>query len=231
MKLVVRYWHPGVFLCRTMDVSFGWSSSSSDVSSCEEDELELLVFLKNHAHPDTNIVVLDQDMTQTLYWRIIDRTECDFWDCDGALGPECNLCREEITSDRQKITISGIQFTLVFSDELESMDEDSGFLQCVYCLNFYHRHNCNLAMSDLSYLSSVQHSAWSCPNCVPEFRPRSLSNMTVSKFKISKLLLKLAKILNPVLDEVISIFAMMSDYEIHDIMTLLVKFMLMYDVG
>lgn len=229
--LLVGYWHSDLFLCRDMDVSFGWSSSSSDVSLCEEDELELFVFLKHHAHPDTNIVTLDQGLTQTLYWKIVDRTECDFWDANGALGPECNLCNEEITSDRQKITISGVQFTLVFSDELESMDEDSGFLQCVYCLNFYHRHNCSLTMSDSSYLSSVKHCTWSCPNCVPEFVHSNSNAKVVNKFNTSKLLLKLAKILSPVLDEVLDLFATMSDCEIKEVMTSIVKFMLMYDIG
>jgi len=102
----------------------------------------------------------------------------DDWQWENVDGPECYLCGKEAMADQQllKPTKDNVYYTVIFKTEsMEHMTkpfapEHKGFLQCVYCFNFFHRHKCSLSLSDDTYYSYKFNGGWSCPTCVPEFR-------------------------------------------------------------
>lgn len=159
------------------------------------------------ADPITNVIILEGNVTEDRYLLIFRNLDSEYWDDSEAFGPTCHLCDEEIIATQEKLTYNGSMYTVIWEDEVTSDEWDVdtkkrvNILQCVYCLNFYHKVRCNVEMSTNSYLHIVKNRQWACPTCVPEFK---ISNVNVlfnlkKAINVDKLMNKLAKLLNPLL--------------------------------
>ncbi|CAL8136782.1 unnamed protein product [Orchesella dallaii] len=93
-------------------------------------------------------------------------------------GPDCFLCGERAVTDQHLVGYDGNRYTMVFKNECTDANDlngsfashSNGFLQCSYCFNFFHRHNCIFSLSDKMYYEYKCSRSWSCPTCIPEFR-------------------------------------------------------------
>jgi hypothetical protein len=178
------------------------------------------------ADPITNVIILEGDTIEEKYDTIYNGLDFQFWDDDESLGPECNLCRKIITDISTNFTLDGIVYTIIWKGDLENEDKDFYSLQCTYCLNYFHKSDCSLSMSDSTYLNILKSKQWSCPICVPEF---AMNNVVLcDKIDYSKLLFKLAKILNPLLDQLLFSFNSFSEISIDELFYFL---KLLFEVG
>lgn len=194
---------------------------------------EIFKYLQNHADPLTNVVILPYEPWWDRLAGYFDNFEdWDYWDDEGSLGPSCYLCNEVAFSPTQIVTVNGIVFKCAFTNEPipESMTVEIsncvGFLQCVFCFNIFHRHRCSVSMSDESYLNCLKSGTWSCPNCVPEFVPFKVNYGLVINDTInySKLLFRLAKLLNPILSQLIDIISKLNESELMSFVMICVRF-------
>jgi hypothetical protein len=177
------------------------------------------------ADPITNVIILEGEMIEDRYDTIYKGLDFQYWDDDESLGPECNLCRKIVADISNIFTHDGILYTIIWKGDLEDVDKDFCSLQCIYCLNYFHRSDCSLSMSNSTYLNILKTKQWSCPLCVPEF---IMNNVKYDMIDYSKLLLKLVKILNPLLDQLLFSFHSFSEISIDELFCFL---KLLFDVG
>jgi len=158
------------------------------------------------AHPETGVVIFEEftggecdETYNTIRQYFLD------WDHEVANRENkldcltCGLCDEEIVRDDAKCSIDGkYNLTILWVDDLTMVgpneyDEcyyytpeyrNTGFLECGYCFKTFHRFICSVQMNYVSYLAAKKTKLWSCPLCVPEFRPTiSKPSKAVSKVK------------------------------------------------
>jgi hypothetical protein len=137
------------------------------------------------ANPETKVIIIHGAMGDDRYKGIYSRRNRDAqferyptdWYFEDLDGPNCHLCKKQINSLLDKFTYQGNVYYKMYTGSLTIENQrNDGFLQCSYCFNFFHRSRCSLTMSDESYCKATQSRAWSCPTCVPEFRPTSSNN-------------------------------------------------------
>lgn len=153
------------------------------------------------AHPETNVIILDGEeigVEHPEHIELLRLLSYLDWDHTDSTKPDCHLCGNEICEYfRSVFSHNGSIYTVIFKGETEMDDPTAGSLQCMYCLNYYHRAKCNISISENSYFNIMRSRQWTCPTCVPAFV--TMNNNKCNMYE--KLLLKLAKILNPQRDE------------------------------
>lgn len=152
------------------------------------------------ANPATNVIIANGGMFDEMNDAVNYFLEPEYWDYEEAEGPLCHLCGEGILDKSNILIYNGTTYTIIFKDDMKRDDWRIGTLQCVYCMNFYHKNRCNITVSDYSYWNITSSKIWACPNCVPIFICETGMTDVVNCKNIinyNKLLLKLAKLLNP----------------------------------
>lgn len=154
------------------------------------------------AHPTTKVIIVDGNMDDCELYQYQNYELCDE-DERRAEGPECHLCGEAIVDINNPLTYEDTTYSIVYKDDLLADDWDYCALQCIYCLNFFHRNRCNVTMTNESYTHILLSKNWACPSCVPIFVSRYAHiNKDINKdIDYDKLLHKLAKLLNPLLSQ------------------------------
>jgi len=107
-----------------------------------------------------------------------DRSEVD----DTSYADSCQTDEEDDSLDFVKSAyIIDDAFTVAWKDDIKEkndcatdLDFKYGILQCSFCFNYFHRFRCSMPMSKSSYLSIKKTKLWSCPMCIPDFRPREV---------------------------------------------------------
>lgn len=119
--------------------------STLDFANCTVDDIAPL------ANTSTKIIVLDGmiDDWKNLY-NTLDYTE---WDFDNSFGPECHLCGDVILDFTSQAIHNGIAYTVIWKGDSLYRAWTTGYLQCCYCFNYYHRNRCSLTMSDTSFFN------------------------------------------------------------------------------
>lgn len=172
------------------------------------------------AHPITNVIITDGMLESYKNYNILkllDSSTC----FNKLTGPDCNICGQEVLDIAVHFMHNESTFTIYFEDDLDLEDGswNLGVLQCIYCFNFYHRNRCNITISDQSYLNIVRSKVWACPSCVPSFVSSIGSNVTntTKGTNYEKVLLKLAKILNPLRQQSVEMINMSQIVEYIDV--------------
>jgi hypothetical protein len=119
--------------------------------------------------PPSNILIVTGNRTDKDNAIVTRFLTGESWGPDGEIGPVCGLCDREVCSEGEFITTKLTRYLVFFENEISHEDREMGMLHCCYCLKFFHRHNCSLAMSDLSYINKLKSRDWACPICVPSF--------------------------------------------------------------
>ncbi|CAL8129809.1 unnamed protein product [Orchesella dallaii] len=130
---------------------------SSDSSLTSEDLLDAFLRELNEDHDATK-----ENRCWDFPWS------SDEW--ENVDDPDCFLCGEEC--------LESTSFNRSFASQ------KLGFLQCSYCFNFFHRHNCILSLSDKMYYEYKCSRSWSCPTCIPEFRMNEIEVTFNVNFRI-----------------------------------------------
>ena len=166
------------------------SSSSSDWGTDEEEgdytsEDESLKITKEDILRDVlpaNTILFKHGNVSNLHEDLMDDFE-DVWvdqDNVGSIGwnPDgvtCSCCEKIAFPTVEMIVLEETRYFLIFEELISKVkckgNELEGFLQCVYCFNFYHRFGCTLSMSIQSYISCLLSRNYACPSCVPEYVP------------------------------------------------------------
>lgn len=149
------------------------------------------------AHPTTKSIVLTGGMAHKENSEIYDLLDFEHWDDDEAFGPDCHFCGQVIVEIAFPFTYKGTKYTALFQDDLAGSPDDSGILQCVYCLNFFHKNKCNITCSDITFCNLFLSKDWACPNCVPDFISKLDTVLMNKQDNYKKLMRKLVKMLNP----------------------------------
>lgn len=162
------------------------------------------------ADPITKVLILDGKEDHKTFYNLIKYDYVDNWsrweeNKTGELrheqfGPDCHLCGEMISPDENIFSIYDNYYSIIWKDSAKEQDNDEsvGFLQCVYCFNFYHRHKCSLSMTTEKYLDRKQSKSWCCVECAPIFYPMSKrifahKNRFSAKYSENKLLINIFK--------------------------------------
>lgn len=152
------------------------------------------------ADPSTNAIILDGHMDDDRYTEIYNNLQFKYYDDDELFGPSCHVCKEEILASHETLVHDGNFYPIIWKDDLKhDCPKDWDVIQCVFCLNFFHRNKCIMKMTNSYFLKLFRSKQWVCPTCVPEFVPST----PIIKFKklidIDKLMNKLCTLLNPLL--------------------------------
>ena len=130
-----------------------------------------------------NTILLQHGNASNLHRDLMEYYE-DVWedqDNRGSIGwnpcgVTCSSCDKIAYPNLEMIVLEETRYFLIFEESLPKVkckeNELEGFLQCVYCFNFYHRFGCTLSMSTQSYISCLLSRQWACPTCVPEFKSK-----------------------------------------------------------
>lgn len=91
------------------------------------------------AEPETNVIILDGKLDQHKYRTVYYKLDYIIWDDVESLGPVCYLCDEIIEDITDSFTFKGTTYSIVLKDHFNVDDPNKCALQCVHCLNFYHK--------------------------------------------------------------------------------------------
>ena len=190
--------------------SSDWESDEEDGDSTSEEESFKITMedLLREVLP-ANTILLQHGNVSNLHPDLMDYFEDAWEDQDNRgrigwndCGVTCSCCKEFAYPNVEFIVLEDTRYFLIFEEKIpkEVKSEDDkvdGFLQCVYCFNFYHRFGCTLSMSIQSYISCLLSRNWACPTCVPEFVPVLARKIRLVKSATdSDLLIKIFKSLN-----------------------------------
>ena len=195
------------------------------VSSSSLDDL--ILSLNPTINNETRIIIFDGNMDDDDYEQIYHKLRMENWDDDGSPGPDCFFCNKSITAIDDFIIFNNQEYNIMWKGDFKQCDDhDASYLQCCYCFNYFHRSKCSLSFSETSFFAIQLSKHWSCPNCVPEFIP---VNMKIDNNY--EQLYRLAKILNPLLDQ--CLFCLKSlDISINDSIVIFFKdFFSTYEFG
>ena len=197
----------------SLDSDDSWESEGT--SDSEEEIVPILPIKKllepeeiiSLATSDTKVLILDG--SRPSLWNLmkldyVDILEC--WEYDneedcppepeytGPIeGPDCHICGKVIIPDDYRISINKEIYTVIWKEDVKKEEniKEVGILQCVFCLNFFHRHKCSLFLSHKSYLNKKISKSWSCAKCTPVFISKlnpvqkcSKNELLVSVFKL-----------------------------------------------
>jgi len=172
--------------------SSDWESDEEDGDYTSDDE-ESFKITKEDILRDVlpaNTILLQHGNVSNLHEDLIDDFE-DVWvdqDNIGNIGwledgVTCSCCEKIAYPTVEMIVLEETRYFLIFEEMISKVkckgNELEGFLQCVYCFNYYHRFGCTLSMSIQSYISCLLSRNYACPSCVPEYIPVAVRKIQV----------------------------------------------------
>jgi len=197
-----------------------YDDSTDSDNSCRDDPPKPK-FMEPHeiiakADPDTKVLILDgtrPPLCNLMALDYVDILDCWEWSpaddnipdyegppgYDGPIdGPDCHICKKMIIPDDERISINKVVYKLIWKEDVKEQenDEEVGVLQCMFCLNFFHRNKCSFFLSHKTYLDKKLKKSWSCANCTPVFIPKGpVPKLSKREFLISlfKFVCKLAQ--------------------------------------
>lgn len=138
------------------------------------------------ANADNTRVILREDNRQEGEQKMRDFInkacdDCATWPEWEEEGPPCTLCGKEvfIYPEEREFPFKNEVYTVIYKNLIQHHWESKsshGFLRCVYCFNVFHHKPCTLSLSISTYVNFKVSKTWSCPLCVPEFKPRKAMN-------------------------------------------------------
>ena len=169
-----------------------------EVSLCSEKSITPN-YVKTNANPDTKVLLLPGKLSDGNHKPIIEFIEDWDYDYDNdEFGPSCFLCNKEIIPDCEKCVIEDTVYSVMWAGDVkgyENGDDNVGIMQCCYCFNVFHRFKCSLSMPTSTYINMQLSKLWTCPLCVPEFRPSTKMSKNKPIISMRKLLVAVFKCL------------------------------------